>query len=49
MFPGATRWVALSAQGSGFLWSDRACYSLGVGLRAAIEIMDGIVRGKDRS
>jgi len=35
--------------GFGFLWSDLACYSLGVGLGAVIEIIGGIVRGKGRS
>jgi hypothetical protein len=35
-------------QGFGFLWSDLACYAVGVGLGATIEIIGGIVRGKDR-
>ena len=35
--------------GFGFLWSDLACYSLGVGLGVLIEIIGGIVTGEDRS
>ena len=35
--------------GFGFLWSDLACYAVAVGLGAAIEIIGGIVREKDRS
>jgi len=35
--------------GFGFLWSDLACYSFGVGLGTVIEIVGGIVRGKGRS
>jgi hypothetical protein len=35
--------------GFGFLWSDLACYALGVGLGVLVEIIIGIVRDKDRS
>jgi hypothetical protein len=35
--------------GFDFVCSDPACYALGVGLGVAIEIIGGIVRGKDRS
>ena len=35
--------------GYGFLWSDLACYAVGVGLGVVIEIIGGIVPGKDRS
>ena len=35
--------------GFGFLWSDLACYAVGVGLGAAIEIIGGIIPGVDRS
>ncbi len=35
--------------GFGFLWSDLACYAVGVGLGAAVEIIGGIVPGKDWS
>ena len=34
--------------GFGFLWSDLACYAVGVGLGVAIEIVGGMVRGEDR-
>jgi len=34
--------------GFGFLWSDLACYALGVGLGVAIEIIGGIVPREDR-
>ena len=35
--------------GFGFLWSDLACYAVGVGLGLAIENIGGIVPGKDQS
>ncbi len=35
--------------GYGFLWSDLACYALGVALGVLGEIICGIVPGKDRS
>jgi hypothetical protein len=35
--------------GFGFLWSDLACYAVGVGLGVLGEIICGIVPGKDRS
>jgi hypothetical protein len=35
--------------GFGFLWSDLACYPLGVGLGAATEIIGGIVPTEKRS
>jgi hypothetical protein len=35
--------------GFGFLWSDLACYPLGVGLGAATEIIGGIVPTEERS
>ena len=35
--------------GFGFLWSDLACYAVGVGLGVVIEIIGGIVPGKERS
>ncbi len=35
--------------GFGFLWSDLACYALGVGLGAAIETIGGIVSREDGS
>jgi Protein of unknown function (DUF2809) len=34
--------------GFGFLWSDLACYAVGVGAGVAIEIVGGIIRGEDR-
>ena len=34
--------------GFGFLWSDLACYAVGVGLGVAIEIIGGITPGDDR-
>jgi hypothetical protein len=34
--------------GFGFLWSDLACYAVGVGAGVAIEIVGGIIRGGDR-
>jgi Protein of unknown function (DUF2809) len=34
--------------GFGFLWSDLACYAVGVGAGVAIEIVGGIIRGRDR-
>jgi len=34
--------------GFGFLWSDLACYALGVGLGVLIEIKGGIPSGKER-
>ena len=35
--------------GFGFLWSDLACYALGVGLGVLAEIISGIAPGKERS
>ena len=35
--------------GFGFLWSDLACYAVGVGLGVLIEIIGGFNPGKDRS
>jgi len=35
--------------GFGFLWSDLACYAVGVGLGLATENISGIVPGKDQS
>jgi len=35
--------------GFGFLWSDLACYALGVGSGVLVEIISGIVPGEDRS
>ena len=35
--------------GFGFLWSDLACYAVGVGLGMLIEIIGGIVPEEDRS
>ena len=34
--------------GFGFLWSDLACYALGVGLGVLIEINGGIVPREER-
>ncbi len=34
--------------GFGFLWSDLACYAVGVGMGTAIEFMRGIATGDDR-
>ena len=35
--------------GFGFLWSDLVCYALGVGLGVLVDVIGGIVPGKDRS
>jgi hypothetical protein len=35
--------------GFGFLWSDLACYALGVGIGVLLEFIGGIVPGEDRS
>ena len=35
--------------GFGFLWSDLACYAVGVGIGVLIEIIGGFNPGKDRS
>lgn len=35
--------------GFDFVWSELACYAVGVGLGAAIEIIGGIIPGVDRS
>jgi Protein of unknown function (DUF2809) len=35
--------------GFGFLWSDLACYALGVGLGVLIEIICGFIPGEQRS
>ena len=35
--------------GFGFLWSDLACYALGVVLGVLVDVIGGIVPGKDRS
>jgi Protein of unknown function (DUF2809) len=35
--------------GFGFLWSDLACYALGVGLGVLIEIVSGFISGDQRS
>ncbi|MGC1718192.1 MAG: hypothetical protein WA746_04335 [Isosphaeraceae bacterium] len=35
--------------GFGFLWSDLACYSLGVGLGVLVETIGGIVSREDGS
>ena len=32
-----------------FLWSDLVCYALGVGLGVLVDVIGGIVPGKDRS
>src|SRR6478672_10879195 len=34
--------------GFGFVWSDLACYAVGVGLGALVEFTGGIVPGEDR-
>ena len=35
--------------GFGFLWSDLACYAVGVVLGVLVDVIGGIVPGKDRS
>ncbi len=35
--------------GFGFLWSDLACYAVGVVLGVLVDVIGGIVRGEDRS
>ncbi len=35
--------------GFGFLWSDLVCYALGVELGVLVDVIGGIVPGKDRS
>ena len=35
--------------GFGFLWSDLVCYALGVGMGVLVDVIGGIVPGKDRS
>ena len=35
--------------GVGFLWSDLACYAVGVVLGVLVDVIGGIVPGKDRS
>ena len=35
--------------GFDFLWSDLVCYAVGVGLGVLVDVIGGIVPGKDRS
>ena len=35
--------------GFDFVWSDLVCYALGVGLGVLVDVIGGIVPGKDRS